>query len=70
MTSYFLHHGVSDWATAQHKAIVAIALQVRQQANVMAFGDTFYLLGIVLLAALVATLLLKRTGPLSSGGAH
>ena len=70
LTSYFLHHGVSDWATAQHKAIVAIALQVRQQANVMAFGDTFYLLGIVLLAALVATLLLKKAGPLSGGGAH
>jgi DHA2 family multidrug resistance protein len=70
LTSYFLHHGVSDWATAQHKAIVAIALRVRQQANVMAFGDTFYLLGIVLLAALVATLLLKKAGPLSGGGAH
>jgi DHA2 family multidrug resistance protein len=70
VTSYFLNHGISDAATAQHKAIVAVALRVRQQANIMAFSDTFYVLGIALLVALVATLLLKKPSNLSSGGAH
>lgn len=70
LTSYFLSHGVSDLATAQHKAIIAVAARVKQQANIMAFSDTFYLLGIALIVALVATLLLKKPGHLSGGGAH
>src|SRR5262249_16463265 len=52
LTAYFMNHGVSDVATAQHKAIVAVALRLRQQANIMAYSDTFYLLGIALVAAL------------------
>jgi MFS transporter, DHA2 family, multidrug resistance protein len=70
LTSYFLSHGISDLATAQHKAIVAVAARVKQQANIMAFSDTFYLLGIALVVALIATLLLKKPGHLSGGGAH
>jgi DHA2 family multidrug resistance protein len=70
LTTYFLNHGVSDLATAQHKAVVAVALRVRQQANIMAFSDTFYLLGIALVVALIATLLLKKPGHVSGGGAH
>jgi DHA2 family multidrug resistance protein len=70
LTSYFLNHGISDPATAQHKAVVALALRVRQQANIMAFSDTFYLLGIALIIALVAALMLKKPGHLSAGGAH
>ena len=70
LTSYFLSHGISDVATAQHKAIIAVAGRVKQQANIMAFSDTFYLLGIALIIALVASLLLKKPGHLSGGGAH
>jgi DHA2 family multidrug resistance protein len=70
LTTYFLNHGISDLATAQHRAVVAIALRVRQQANIMAFSDTFYLLGIALVVALIATLMLKKPGHLSGGGAH
>jgi DHA2 family multidrug resistance protein len=70
LTSYFLNHGISDPATAQHKAVVALALRVRQQANIMAFSDTFYLLGIALMIALIAALMLKKPGHLSGGGAH
>jgi DHA2 family multidrug resistance protein len=36
----------------------------------MAFSDTFYLLGIALVVALVSSLLLKKPGKLSGGGAH
>ncbi len=70
MTAYFMSHGVSDQAVATHKAIVAIALKLRKQANIMAFSDTFFLLGVALVVALLATLLLKKTGQVSGGGAH
>jgi DHA2 family multidrug resistance protein len=69
LTAYFLSHGIADLATAQHKAIVAVALRVRQQANIMAFSDTFYMLGIALVVALAATLLLKKPGHIEAGGA-
>ena len=36
----------------------------------MAFSDTFYLLGVALIVALIATLLLKKPGQLDAGGAH
>ncbi|MEK1891972.1 MAG: MDR family MFS transporter [Rhizobium sp.] len=71
LTSYFMNHGVSDQATATHKAIVAIASSVRKQANIMAFSDAFFLLGAGLVIALFATLLLKKpSGQMSGGGAH
>jgi MFS transporter, DHA2 family, multidrug resistance protein len=70
LTHYFLTHGVSDPALALHKAVVAIGNRVHQQAYTMAFGDTFYLLGVALVIALVAALLLKKPARLSAGGAH
>ncbi len=70
LTTYFLNHGVSDPATAWHKAIVAIGTRVRLQANIMSFSDTFFLLGVVLVFALIATLLLKKPGQVEAGGAH
>jgi len=70
LTSYFMAHGVADPALAAHKAVVAVALRVRQQGNIMAFSDTFYLLGVVLIVALIATVLLKKTQQLEGGGAH
>jgi DHA2 family multidrug resistance protein len=70
LTAYFLSHGVADYATAAHKAVIAIALRVRQQANIMAFSDAFYFLGVALIVALAATLLLKKPDHLAGGGAH
>ena len=70
LTAYFMNHGVSDQALASHKAIVAIALKLRKQANIMAFSDTFFLLGVALVVALLASLLLRKPGQLSGGGAH
>ncbi|KWV51631.1 disulfide bond formation protein DsbA [Rhizobium altiplani] len=70
LTAYFMSHGVSDQAAATNKAVVAIALKLRKQANIMAFSDTFFVLGAALLVALLATLLLKKPGHLSGGGAH
>jgi DHA2 family multidrug resistance protein len=69
-TQYFLNHGVSDPATASHKALVAIGNVVQKQAFILAFSDTFYLLGAALIVALLATLLLKKPGHLEAGGTH
>jgi len=70
LTQYFINHGVADHAAAAHRAIVAIGKIVQKQAYVMAFSDTFYLLGVAMIVALIATLLLKKPDHVEAGGAH
>jgi DHA2 family multidrug resistance protein len=70
LTAYFMNHGITDQSVAAHKAVVAVAFKLRKQANIMAFSDTFFLLGMALIVALLATLLLKKPGRISGGGAH
>jgi DHA2 family multidrug resistance protein len=70
LTQYFINHGVVDHAAAAHRAIVAIGKIVQKQAYVMAFSDTFYLLAIAMIAALIATLLLRKPDHVAAGGAH
>jgi MFS transporter, DHA2 family, multidrug resistance protein len=70
LTQYFTSHGVADHAEAAHRAIVAIGKIVQKQAFILAFSDMFFLLGVALIVALVAALLLKKPGHLESGGAH
>jgi MFS transporter, DHA2 family, multidrug resistance protein len=70
LTQYFVNHGVTDRAEATHRALVAIGHIVQKQAFILAFSDTFYLLGATLIVALLAALLLKKPDHLESGGAH
>jgi DHA2 family multidrug resistance protein len=70
LTQYFMSHGVADHAEASHRAVVAIGRIVQKQAFILAFSDTFYLLGAALIVALIAALMLKKPGQLESGGAH
>ena len=70
LTHYFLSHGVSDVATAQHKAIGALGVIVRRQALILGFGDGFAVIGVVLAAAALALLFAKNVGAPSGGGAH
>ena len=70
LTRYFQSHGTSDPATAAAKAVAAVGGRVRQEANIMAFSDTFYLLGVAMVVALIATLLLKKADHLEAGGGH
>ena len=70
LTQYFVNHGVVDHAEATHRAVVAIGKIVQKQAFILAFSDTFYLLGAALIVALIAALLLKKPNTLASGGAH
>ena len=70
LTQYFVNHGVIDRTEAAHRALVAIGHVVQKQAYILAFSDTFYLLGIALIAALAATLLLRKPDHISAAGAH
>ncbi len=70
LTQYFVNHGVVGHAEAGHRAVVAIGNIVQKQAFILAFSDTFYLLGAALIVALVATLALKKPDHLADGGAH
>jgi MFS transporter, DHA2 family, multidrug resistance protein len=71
MTGYFMSHGISDAAAAQHQAIVALGNTVKRQALVMGFSDTFAIIGVMLAIAAVL-LLFARKGLLAAdtGGAH
>jgi len=70
LTQYFMNHGVIDRSDAIHRAYVAIGHIVQKQAFILAFSDTFYLLGAALIVALIATMMLKKPDHMSSGGAH
>src|SRR5215471_17421709 len=48
MTGYFMSHGISDPAAAQHQAIVALGNVVKRQALVLGFGDAFAVIGVAL----------------------
>jgi DHA2 family multidrug resistance protein len=71
MTNYFLSHGISDVATAQHQAIVALGNIVKRQALVLGFSDAFAVIGIVLVLAAIAIVLTgKPKGTAGGAGAH
>jgi DHA2 family multidrug resistance protein len=70
LTQYFVSHGLADRAEASHRAVVAIGHIVQKQAFILAFSDTFYLLGAALLVALMAALLLRKPDHLEAGVAH
>ena len=70
LTQYFMNHGVIDRVDAVHRAYVAIGHVVQKQAYILAFSDTFYLLGVALTIALLAGLFLKRPDHIDAGGAH
>jgi DHA2 family multidrug resistance protein len=70
LTQYFMNHGVIDHMDALHRAYVAIGKVVQKQAFILAFSDTFYLLGAALVVALLATLLLRKPDHVAAGGAH
>jgi DHA2 family multidrug resistance protein len=50
--------------------VIAIGNIVQKQAFILAFSDTFYLLGAALIVALIAALMLKKPGRVESGGVH
>ena len=69
MTNYFMAHGVSDHAAAQHQAIIALGKTVKRQALVMGFSDTFAVIGVMLAIAAVV-LLFARKGKAAAGASE
>ena len=69
LAAYFMSHGISDAATAQHKAIVALGNVVRRQSLIMAYADTFAVLGVLLLLA-AGLVLFTRRGQASGVTGH
>jgi DHA2 family multidrug resistance protein len=70
LTHYFMNHGVIDRVDAMHRAYVAVGKVIQKQAFILAFSDTFYVLGVALIVALIASLMLKKPDHLDAGGAH
>ena len=70
LRDYFLSHGISDPALAASKATVAIGHAIKAQANLMGFGDTFGLLGVMLSLAVVSIAFLKKGNAAGGGAAH
>jgi DHA2 family multidrug resistance protein len=67
--SWFARTG--DMAYSQMRALGQLATQIQQQATVMAYSETFYLLGLALFACIPLALLLKtprRNAPPPSTG--
>src|SRR6516164_4946154 len=70
LTQYFMNHGIINRVDAAHRAYVAVGNVVQKQAFILAFSDTFYVLGAALIVALLAGLLLKKPDHMDAGGAH
>jgi DHA2 family multidrug resistance protein len=71
LTHYFMAHGVSDPAVAQHKALATIGAAVRRQALTMGFADAFAVIGVLLAVAAVALLFASKLKPAAgAAGAH
>ena len=70
LTQYFMSHGVIDRVDAVHHAYVAIGHIIQKQAFILGFSDTFYLLGVSQIVALIAALMLTKPDRLDGGGTH
>ena len=69
LTAYFMSQGISDPDAAQQKAFVALGDIIRKHATIMAYSDTFAVLGGLLLLA-AALILATRKGQASGAGGH
>lgn len=63
MQQYFMAHGAGDAGHAHHEAEILLGTLVQQQSFVMAFSDTFYVLGVLLSLAVVVVLLTRGPSP-------
>jgi DHA2 family multidrug resistance protein len=60
LVHHFLGHGIGDPGLAWRQAMLTITQAVQEQASVMAFADTFYVLGAIMLVAVAITALYRR----------
>jgi DHA2 family multidrug resistance protein len=69
LQQYFMVHGVPSAGGAWHRAVIAIGETIRAQATIMGYADSFALLGIVLIAAILPVMLLRK-GAGAGGTGH
>jgi DHA2 family multidrug resistance protein len=62
-------HGDPDPIGAMHRAIIAIGQTIRTQATIMGYADSFALIGVVLLIAVLVIAMLRK-GAATSAAAH
>jgi DHA2 family multidrug resistance protein len=67
LATHFMSHGMAREAAATHKAIAAVGAAICQPANILAFNDTFGLLGVALA---VGSLPLRTPAHLEAGASH
>jgi MFS transporter, DHA2 family, multidrug resistance protein len=53
-------HGYPDPAGATHRAIIALGQTIRGQATIMGYADSFALIRVVLLVAVLAVAMLRK----------
>ncbi len=70
LTDYFQSRGLSDPAAARQEAIIAIGHTIQGQANYLAYGDGFALLGCGMLIAMTASLFIRKPAGTAAPGAH
>jgi MFS transporter, DHA2 family, multidrug resistance protein len=66
---YFMAHGYPDPAGAMHRAIIAVGQTIRAEATIMGYADSFAMIGVVLLVAVLAVAMLRK-GAAAGGAAH
>jgi MFS transporter, DHA2 family, multidrug resistance protein len=59
LQQHFMAAGTADPATAWHDAVVAVGRTVRAQSYFLAYGDTFFVMGGVLVLAIAAAVLMR-----------
>ena len=70
LTNYFMAHGVPDHEAARHQAIVELSKVVKRESFVLAFSDTFAVIGVVLVIAAVVLLFARRGQAGAAAAAH
>jgi DHA2 family multidrug resistance protein len=70
LTQYFMAHGAGDPAVAWREAVAEVSAHVHEQAGVMAFADTFYLMGAAMIAALATAAIYRRPATMERAPAH
>jgi DHA2 family multidrug resistance protein len=63
LQQYFMSHGFPDPAGALHRAIIAVGQTIRAQATIMGYADSFALLGVALIIAILPVACSERAPP-------
>jgi DHA2 family multidrug resistance protein len=69
LTQLFISRG-SDIVTAQQQAIAALSNMLHKQSLIMAYGDCFYVMALLLLSGILAVLLLRKAAPSTNAAVH